>query len=782
MTLYDSEQLDRLEPGYLARYGLSQAPFSPAYDENLVYLDAERTQRLNMLQHLTQFSDLLLIVRGERGIGKTTLMRRFITSAEEDWRICQVDASPMMHADQLLRHVATGFGLHPLPDEPVQLQQTLFDHLLAFQHRAVVPILVIDDAHDLPEDALETLFNLADSQGADGHLLRIILFCEPQIETALQAPAIHPLRERVTHTLEIPPLTEEQVAEYLRHRMTACGARGEYPFTPKHIRRIHHGADGVPGRINQLAHQVLRDGRVESTESPIAHDTTAKRLDPRYMLLALAVILVVSLAITYQDEINALFEEAPGTPPLVTDATPSDTAAATPPTAPAPPVTVDPAARPSTDGAQAVPPAPLPQQTMEFQVDQERQLTQAPEPEVPTQVAAEPVTTPATTVAATPATPPAVTPSTPSTTSQEPSSPVAETPHIETATPAAVSPPLVSSLPPSAPAQPARPPLRIDSLTPSRVVGSSKIQSFKLRGEGFHDDVQITVAWGDKKKQLSTDRISIINNNALTFRITTGTQAQTWRVTVSDPRSNNEASYRFQVEAPTVAPDPAKVTVAEARRDDWWRKQNPQYFTIQLLTASQEKTASQFVASRRVDADLGYVTVTKNGNTRYTVLGGVYPTSRQAQAALQALPAEVKQLKPWVRRLDSVISQMVARTAASSPIPAPPAATASTTIPVDPEAQTGWLWSQNPKSFTLQILGAQQEDRIRQFVRENKLEGKVVWFKTQQNNRDWFALLYGVYPNRDAALQARNQLPAPLRKASPWIRSFGSIHAELAPR
>ena len=69
MSSYNLAQLARLEPNYLARYGLKTAPFSTTHDDRFLYLDAERQQRLHMLQHLTQYSHLLLIVTGEHGVG-----------------------------------------------------------------------------------------------------------------------------------------------------------------------------------------------------------------------------------------------------------------------------------------------------------------------------------------------------------------------------------------------------------------------------------------------------------------------------------------------------------------------------------------------------------------------------------------------------------------------------------------------------------------------------------------------------------------------------------------
>ena len=86
----------------------------------------------------------------------------------------------------------------------------------------------------------------------------------------------------------------------------------------------------------------------------------------------------------------------------------------------------------------------------------------------------------------------------------------------------------------------------------------------------------------------------------------------------------------------------------------------------------------------------------------------------------------------------------------------------------------------NRRRAEVQLLGARQSDSIQKFLRKyDNLNGKAVYFHTRHDTRDWYTVVYGVYSNREQAQQAIKRLPGELQTASPWIRSFGSIHAEL---
>ena len=86
-----------------------------------------------------------------------------------------------------------------------------------------------------------------------------------------------------------------------------------------------------------------------------------------------------------------------------------------------------------------------------------------------------------------------------------------------------------------------------------------------------------------------------------------------------------------------------------------------------------------------------------------------------------------------------------------------------------------WLLAQNPSHYTIQLVGLQNEKSINKFVRKYNLFNQVAYYKTLYHNKDWYPLLYGVYPTRKEASSAMKKLPQEFRKFSPWIRSFSSI-------
>jgi len=213
---------------YLGYFNLQQAPFTPVVDDAFFFADPAISQRLEMLRHLVRYSDLLLLVVGELGSGKTTLLQQFLLSSGEQTHLCRVDGEYGMDTGRLLERIAAGFGLPSEPRSTAELAESL-GHIAGNQPF----LLLIDDAHRLSMEALTALLELAEREAPGGRLVRIVLFCEPSINELLADPAIAPLRDRITQTMEMPLLTEEQTAAYLVHRMRVAGLRGESPFSAK---------------------------------------------------------------------------------------------------------------------------------------------------------------------------------------------------------------------------------------------------------------------------------------------------------------------------------------------------------------------------------------------------------------------------------------------------------------------------------------------------------------------------------------------------------------------
>jgi len=256
---------------YLLQYQLTREPFAVDDDTNqddFFLLDSERAQRLNMLYHMSQNSELLLVVSGVYGSGKSSLLNKFIDMRTDSWRQCVVNATPTTNPDQLLIEIAEGFGL---PQDSVTFSNALDmlqNRLIELKRSELMPILIIDDAHQLPTASLTILLKLSELADSDVRLLRIVLFGEPAINDMFNAPELKELKHRITHTLTMPPLTEKQTSDYIHYRLSVAGLVGDSPLSPSQIKRIHRLSNGIPGMINQFAQEILMGTNTATRTAP----------------------------------------------------------------------------------------------------------------------------------------------------------------------------------------------------------------------------------------------------------------------------------------------------------------------------------------------------------------------------------------------------------------------------------------------------------------------------------------------------------------------------------
>lgn len=730
---YDIDQLNRIEPTYLAAYGLTEAPFSLQQDDRFLYLNAALNERLELLKHYTQYGNLLLIITGERGIGKSSLKQRFINAALDEWQICQIQAHTMMDASLLLKQVANGFGITEPPFEPSALYEVLSDQLEYLHQKAYEPILIIDDAHELPQDALQSLLYLAEHHSDHKTALRIILFCEPEIETMLEDPAIHSLKERVTHSMEIPRLDEAETAEYLRHRLAVAGLDGTSPFTPKLIHKIYKASNGIPSQINEYAHQNLLDDSEPFTHEEIDLDdeliNSATPFTFRNMILGGFALAIVVAVLLFQDRINALFEE-PESEELITksEQTLKDKQATE--------ITPDEATTLSTQSL------PEKEKTIEFTLNKKSPIK-----------------------------------------SELDSSEIIEkevTAKVEQQTA-----PDLTAIKDKA----KKPTLYLSSVNPSPVPASKQRQIISISGNGFHKRQQVKVNWTDNEKILSETQVNVTSETYMNLILNVGTQADTWTVTITDPLLNiksNTISFdvardKTQVTPIIKAASPNKVQIKKhdgIYDQEWIKTQNKNHFTLQLIATHQKNTLPDYLKKYALTNDAAIFINKRDNKDWFTLIYGSYPTKSAAQNAAKQLPKGVT--KPWIRSFAS-IHPLLSTKVTTKTSPAKQAISKTSVVPTStiPADQEGWLWSQDPRHYTLQLAAGTDKKAIENFIQRHKLTGKAVYFHRIRDGKDWYILVYGSYTGYSKAKQAISQLPESVQKAKPWARSFSAIHAEL---
>ena len=709
---YDPDQLNRTEPSYLSAYGLTESPFSSQHEDRFLYLSSSLNERLELLKHYTQYGNLLLLVTGERGIGKSALKQRFVNSAQEEWQLCEIQSHTMMDASLLLRQIAHGFNITEPPFDPSALFEVLSEQLDYMHQASYIPILIIDDAHELPQDALQALLYLAEHHSDQNTALRIILFCEPEIETMLEDPAIHSLKERVTHSMEIPPLDEMQTAEYLRHRLAVAGFDGTSPFTPQLVHKIFKASEGVPSKINDYAHQnLLNDIEPFIAEETDLDDDLTHNFTPfnlRNTIIGGVVSAIVIAVLIFQDNINSLFEEPK--PAVITE-------------------TKD-VVKPNTieikRNIETIPES-LPEKQKTITFDLTAQPKEAAE-EKPLKDA--------------------------------------ETTSVEN-----------KSLPQ----------IILSSINPNPVPASKQRQIISVSGKGFHKEQKVKVSWTGKEKILSDNQVNVTGENYMNLILNTGTQSDTWTVTVIDTVLKIESNSLSFVVAPTEkksAPDKIEITKQEKTEpqisapskenglygENWIKQQNKDHFTLQLLGTHNKNTLPLYIKKFDLKDDAAVFQTIRNNKDWFTLLYGHYSTKEAAQEAASQLPKGVS--KPWIRSFTSITSSL----SKTSKIKPTSSLVVATTIP---ENHEGWLWSQDPSHYTLQLAAGKDKKAIQTFIKRHKLEGKAVFFHRLRDGKDWYILIYGSYNGYSKAKQAISSLPSAVQKAKPWTRTFGAIHAEL---
>lgn len=289
---------------YLSHFGLAEAAFAITPNPKFFFTGAGRGEMLRALRCAVTTEEGIIVVTGQVGSGKTMLCRMLMAELAPDNDVVYV-ANPAFAPDAIVGVIARDLGLDVTaaagaPTVLEQLQRSLIE-----RHDAGRRVLVfIDEAHAMSADALEEIRRLSNLETSRHKLLGIVLFGQPELDELLAQPRLRPLRDRVVHWLQLPPLPLAQVADYVELRLRAAGYRGAALFSAPALRRLQRRSHGLTRRINLLADKALlscyaRGGaRVEYRDVRRAERdlclAVQRRLPRRVLAAALALALTVS--------------------------------------------------------------------------------------------------------------------------------------------------------------------------------------------------------------------------------------------------------------------------------------------------------------------------------------------------------------------------------------------------------------------------------------------------------------------------------------------------------
>lgn len=270
------------DEAFLGHYQLDHDPFA-ARVPGFKFFPAQRKPVLGQLHHLARYSQLLLVVTGPHGSGKTLLRQALVASTnKQSVQSIVVSARGAGDAASVLTQVAQSLNLNTL-EVPSMLAQIV---QLGLTGQEVY--LLVDDAEQLDESALEALLALA-AGTADGRP-HVFLFGEPSLIAGLEQFSAG---QELFHVIELQPYSLEETREYLALRLEGAG-KGIQLLTNDQIADIYENSDGWPGAINQVARDTLIEAMIASRSS-VKRPAMGFKM-PKKHVLAISAVVVVAVA------------------------------------------------------------------------------------------------------------------------------------------------------------------------------------------------------------------------------------------------------------------------------------------------------------------------------------------------------------------------------------------------------------------------------------------------------------------------------------------------------
>ena len=241
---------------YLEHFGLKEPPFRITPHTDFFFDGADRGATLEALIYAVLHDEGIVKVSGEVGSGKTMLCRVLMERLP-----AQVDtiylATPSLGREEILQAIGDELGLALSGKRTAVALRELQEHLIGRYAEGRRVVVLIDEAHAMPDETLEEVRLLSNLESNRHKLLQIVLFGQPELDATLAQPSLRQLRDRITHAFRMRPLSTPEAAKYLSFRMRAAGYRGPEIFAPRAVALIAGAADGLTRRINILADKAL---------------------------------------------------------------------------------------------------------------------------------------------------------------------------------------------------------------------------------------------------------------------------------------------------------------------------------------------------------------------------------------------------------------------------------------------------------------------------------------------------------------------------------------------
>jgi len=642
------------------------------------FASPELSQRADLLRHLTENSNLIPVVRGAEGMGKTTFIKHLLGLAPENWIPVEVAADVMLQPDAMLAALAAMFDQD---DSGASLMDDLVRHFDTLRKDGFLPVIVVDDAHLLPEASIITLLRLHE-RGHNGiPLVQILLFAEPEIDDLLKTPQLRVMNLQSLQLLDMPEFTLEQTELYLEHLFSSEEPSKVPPLTPAQIEKVHLESGGSPGLIKEQV-----QGLIDSAKKPPVIAKKYDYLSVKSVVGAGIALVVVVLILIFQKDINTLFS-GDADPVAKQDDQPTLEESVY---LPIPEFVkgANPEQEMVEDGSetQAVPG----RTEQDAGVDEDLGPVFAKEEEMGAEVVAD-------------------------TAGQTPQQDIAITqPELEPAVPE------------------------------------------KSKGFATPEPVE-KKASSPEEEQGETSKIG---PKATAAKATEAKATEAKATEAKATAAKATAAKATAAKATAAKATAAKATAAKATKPQQAKKPEK---PVVVVKEEVKKPLVKAVEEVQAPAVKQPVKLEK-------------PSPALAQKKGVPTPAPVEDRSTALVQKEVPAVKVTEARAAT-------VATKKSAVAVKSHSggflREEWLLKQSSSSYTIQLVGLQDEKGIAKFIRRHSVSDHIAYYRTQRNGKPWFPVLYGVYSTKSRAVDARDKLPKSLVNSGVWLRTLGSVQKDM---